>query len=237
LDKERCKFLIRGRTASKSLLSNSIWPTNLFNFRFMPELFIFSWLINEFVPVVITICVLQYSCSTLNTWIYTCSLLQCPSLGKHLTLAILSYYIHDMDRHGCMLVIWYSKTPSRQTFNPWQYSSSTFKTWMYYVTVNLSVDNNLTLIIFILYIQDMDIYLYFVTVNRSDWSMNGMLLVSRCGLLEEDAVEVFLYYGFRFPLLSWCYISNHFKENDNVIVFSFPFKIFITKSLFIRLQG
>ena len=40
-------------------------------------------------------------------------------------------------------------------------------------------------------------------------------------------------------LLSWCEISNHFKENNNLVVFPFPFHIFmpLTNLWFIRLQG
>ena len=50
----------------------------------------------------------------------------------------------------------------------------------------------------------------------------GVLLVSRSGLVEEDAVEVFHYHGF-----SWCTISSLFRENNNVVVFQFPFHIFM----------
>ena len=67
----------------------------------------------------------------------------------------------------------------------------------------------------------------------------GRLLVSRSGLVEEDAVEVFRYYGFHFPLLSCCTISSPFRENNNVVVFPFLFHIFLPLFYFwlIRLQG
>ena len=43
-----------------------------------------------------------------------------------------------------------------------------------------------------------------------------MLLVSRSGLVEEDAVEVLT------CLLFWCEILSPFQENNNVVVFQFP---------------
>ena len=66
-----------------------------------------------------------------------------------------------------------------------------------------------------------------------DWLI-GMLLVSRSGLVEEDAVEVVHYYGFYLSSSS----LNYFREN-NVVVFPFPFQIFmlLTNLWFIRLEG
>ena len=67
----------------------------------------------------------------------------------------------------------------------------------------------------------------------------GMLLVSRFGLVEEDAVDEFHYNGFTCPLLSWCKISSPIKENNNVILFLFPFHIIMSLAnlWFIHLQG
>jgi hypothetical protein len=68
----------------------------------------------------------------------------------------------------------------------------------------------------------------------------GMLLVSRSGLMEEDAVEVFHHYGFH---LSSSFLMYNFKfffmENNIVAVFPFPFHIFmpLANLQFIRLQG
>ena len=44
---------------------------------------------------------------------------------------------------------------------------------------------------------------------------------------------------FTCPLLSWCTISSLFRGNNNVVVFPFPFHIFmpLTNMWFIRLQG
>ena len=63
-----------------------------------------------------------------------------------------------------------------------------------------------------------------------------LLLVSRSGLVEEDAVEVFHYYGFH---VSSSFIESPFMENNNVVLFPFPFHIFmpLAKLWFIRLQG
>ena len=61
----------------------------------------------------------------------------------------------------------------------------------------------------------------------NDERVIGMLLVSWSGHVEEDAVEVFRYYVFTCPLLSRCKISSPFRENNNVVVFLFPFHIFM----------
>jgi hypothetical protein len=52
-----------------------------------------------------------------------------------------------------------------------------------------------------------------------------MLLVSRSGLVEEDAVEVTMV--FICPLLSSCKMSSIFRENNNVVVFPFPLHMFM----------
>ena len=67
----------------------------------------------------------------------------------------------------------------------------------------------------------------------------GMLLVSRSGLVEEDVVEVFHYYGFHLFSFYWCTISTLFRENNNLAVFPFPYHIFmpLANLWFIRLQG
>jgi hypothetical protein len=54
-----------------------------------------------------------------------------------------------------------------------------------------------------------------------------MLLVSRPGLVKENAVLVFHHYDIHFPLLSWCKIPNPFREYNNVLAFTFPFHIFM----------
>ena len=48
--------------------------------------------------------------------------------------------------------------------------------------------------------------------------MIGMLLVSKSGLVEEDAVKVF-HYVFTCLRLSECKISSPLRENNNVVVF------------------
>ena len=67
----------------------------------------------------------------------------------------------------------------------------------------------------------------------------GMLLVSRSGLVEEDAVEVFHYYGFHLIYSFLMYNFKSFRENNNVVVFPFPFHIFmpLANLWFFRLQG
>ena len=66
----------------------------------------------------------------------------------------------------------------------------------------------------------------------SGWLI-GILLVSRCGL-----GEVFITMVFTCHLLSWCKISNPFREIYNVIGFLFPFHIVmcLANLCFIRLQ-
>jgi hypothetical protein len=61
-----------------------------------------------------------------------------------------------------------------------------------------------------------------------------MLLVNRSALVEENTVEAF----HQCPLLSWFKISNSFMENNNVVVFPFPFQTFVPLAnlLSIRLQ-
>ena len=74
--------------------------------------------------------------------------------------------------------------------------------------------------------------------NFIDWLI-GMLLVSRSGLVEEDAVEVFHYYGFH---LSSSFLMQNFKPfqvNNNVVVFPIHLHIFmpLANLCLIRLQG
>ena len=52
-----------------------------------------------------------------------------------------------------------------------------------------------------------------------------MLLVSRSGLVEEDAVEVFHYSGFCFFLD--VKLPSLFRGNNNVVIVLFPFHIFM----------
>ena len=54
-----------------------------------------------------------------------------------------------------------------------------------------------------------------------------MLLVSRSGLVEEDAVEVFYHYGVHLSSSFLMYNFKSFRENNNVVVFPFPFHIFM----------
>ena len=61
-----------------------------------------------------------------------------------------------------------------------------------------------------------------------------MLLVSRSGLVEEDTVETFHYYGFHLSSSSSSSSSSSpFMENNNV-VFPFPFHIFIVGQLVVH---
>jgi hypothetical protein len=66
-----------------------------------------------------------------------------------------------------------------------------------------------------------------------------MLLVSRFELVEEDAVEVFHYCGFHLSSFFLMYNFMNFRENNNVVVFPFPFHIFLPLAnlWFIRSQG
>ena len=75
-------------------------------------------------------------------------------------------------------------------------------------------------------------------VTCNNWLI-GMLLVSRLGLVEEDTVDCYINMISTCPLLSQCKISRSFRENNNVVVFPFPFHVFMTlaKLWFIRLQG
>ena len=67
-----------------------------------------------------------------------------------------------------------------------------------------------------------------------DW-----LIVSRFGLVEENAVEVFHHYGVHLLSFSLCKISSHFRKISNVVVSPFLFHIFmpLVNLWFIRLQG
>ena len=71
-----------------------------------------------------------------------------------------------------------------------------------------------------------------------DWVIS-MLRVSRFRLVEVNVVEVFDHFDFHFFLLSSCKISSSFRENNNMIVFLFPFHIFMpfANLCLIRLQG
>ena len=55
-----------------------------------------------------------------------------------------------------------------------------------------------------------------------------MPLVSRSGLVKENAIKVSITMVFTCPLLFWCKVSSPLKENFNVvIIFPFPFHIFM----------
>jgi len=54
-----------------------------------------------------------------------------------------------------------------------------------------------------------------------------MLLLSRSGLVQENAVEVFHHYGVNLSSSFLCKISSPFMENNNVVVFRFPLHIFM----------
>ena len=80
---------------------------------------------------------------------------------------------------------------------------------------------------------------WYVLNLQIDWFI-GMLYVRRSGLVEENAVEVFLHYiVFTCPVLSWCKISGPFRENINVIVLPVSFHIFmlLVNFWFIRLTA
>ena len=51
-----------------------------------------------------------------------------------------------------------------------------------------------------------------------------MLLVNRFGHVEENAVEVFLHYGFHLSSFL-CKIASLFRENNNVIILPFTFHV------------
>ena len=53
----------------------------------------------------------------------------------------------------------------------------------------------------------------------------GMLLVSRSGLVEEDAVEVLHFYDFHLSSPFLMYNFKFFRENNNVVLFPLPFHI------------
>ena len=55
-----------------------------------------------------------------------------------------------------------------------------------------------------------------------------MLLVSRSGLVEEGAVEVFHYYDFHLP--------SFFRENNNVVIFPFLIFCYIFNTLIFRIN-
>ena len=63
-----------------------------------------------------------------------------------------------------------------------------------------------------------------------------MLLVSRSGLVVEDAVEVFNYHGFHCPLVSLCKILSPFMQFGSVPV-SFPHLHAVGQLWLISLQG
>ena len=71
--------------------------------------------------------------------------------------------------------------------------------------------------------------------HHIDWVI-GLLLVSRSGFMEQDALEVFHYYGFH---LYSSFLSSPFRENNNEEVFPFPSHIFmpLANLWFIRHQG
>ena len=77
-----------------------------------------------------------------------------------------------------------------------------------------------------------------ISGNFYNWLV-GMLLVSRSGLVEQDAVKVFHYYGFHLSSSFLMYNFKSFQGNNNVVVFPFPFQIFmqLANLWFIRLQG
>ena len=55
--------------------------------------------------------------------------------------------------------------------------------------------------------------------------MIGIPLVSRSGLVEEDAVEVFYYHGWHFySFFLDVKFPSPFRENNNVVVLPFPFR-------------
>jgi hypothetical protein len=65
----------------------------------------------------------------------------------------------------------------------------------------------------------------------------GMLLVGRCRLVEEDAVEVFHSYGFSLVLF---FLDVQFQvlsgKNNNGVVFPFPFHIFMPRPVYYYLK-
>ena len=71
-----------------------------------------------------------------------------------------------------------------------------------------------------------------------DWFIH-MLLVSRGGHVEEDAVDVFHHYMFTCLLLLWCRIPILFGENNILEVLKFPFNNIkpLANLWFIRFQG
>ena len=68
--------------------------------------------------------------------------------------------------------------------------------------------------------------------------MNVCQLLPNKLLVEQDAVQVSHYYGFH---LSSSFLMNikYFREKSNVVVFPFPFHVFmpLANLWFIRLQG
>ena len=75
------------------------------------------------------------------------------------------------------------------------------------------------------------------TMVLIDWLI-GILLVSKSGFVEVNAVQVFHHHGVHLTPLSWCKISSTFTENNNVVVLSFVFFIFmlLANLWLIRLQ-
>ena len=87
------------------------------------------------------------------------------------------------------------------------------------------------------------LYVITRTLNAMCWYAARLIdryaLVSRSELMEENAAQVFITMMFTCPLLPCSKMLSPFRENNIVVVFPYPFHIFmlLANLWIIRFQG